>query len=372
MPPASRKIVFHRPSLVTNEAGPGRHGRAAAGGVEPATGLSSAGETVDADRDAEGRDVRKLATLLEAGQALAGNLSLQTGLYGLLEVLERRCGAARGAVTLIEEASGLLVVEAALGYPRSASRVRYRVGEGITGRVAQRGAPEIVPHVSEEPGFLHRAVPRDARGDEEMSFLCVPILMEGSSAGTLAVELPVMTPGDDAERMIEVLRIAAGMVSQAVLIHRLVEGDRQRLVEENTQLPGRAARALRVRQRRRQQRSHAAGLRAGAPGGRHDGDGDDPRRERHRQGADRPRAASPLAAGGKAIHPVNCAALPETLVEAELFGHERGAFTGAQARRKGKFEQADGGTLFLDEIGELSPSTRTGELESYAWRVEVQ
>jgi Nif-specific regulatory protein len=53
---------------------------------------------------------------------------------------------------------------------------------------------------------------------------------------------------------------------------------------------------------------------------------------------------------------VNCAALPETLVETELFGHERGAFTGAQARKKGRFELAHGGTLFLDEIGELSPA----------------
>jgi Nif-specific regulatory protein len=53
---------------------------------------------------------------------------------------------------------------------------------------------------------------------------------------------------------------------------------------------------------------------------------------------------------------VNCAALPETLVESELFGHERGAFTGAEVRKKGRFELANGGTLFLDEIGELSPA----------------
>ena len=97
-------------------------------------------------------------------QALAGSLNLQAGLYGVLEVLERRCGAGRGAMTLLEEASGQLVVEARLGYPRTAARVRYRVGEGITGTVAQRGTPTVVPHLSEEPGFLHRAVPRDARG----------------------------------------------------------------------------------------------------------------------------------------------------------------------------------------------------------------
>ena len=56
---------------------------------------------------------------------------------------------------------------------------------------------------------------------------------------------------------------------------------------------------------------------------------------------------------------VNCAALPESLIESELFGHEKGAFTGATLARKGRFELADNGTIFLDEIGELSPSVQT-------------
>jgi len=364
MSPAPRKIVFHMPSLVSEDSalrrsealrsGPGRAAPGPASPVsEPADPAFAVDARPEADGSAEGGDVRKLATLLEVSQALAGSLSLQTGLYGVLEVLERRCGAGRGAVTLIEDASGHLVVEAALGYPRSAGRVRYRVGEGITGRVAQRGTPEVVPHLNEEPEFLHRAVSREARGAEDVSFLCVPILMDGLSAGTLAVEMPVMVESD-AERMIKVLRITAAMISQAVRIHRLAEGERQRLVEENSQLRERYEFTNIVgnsgpMRRVYEQVHQVVGTTATVMIRGESGTGKE--LIAHALHHHSPRAGKPFIR-------VNCAALPETLVEAELFGHERGAFTGAQARRKGKFEQADGGTLFLDEIGELTPSTQ--------------
>src|SRR5688572_17942720 len=112
--------------------------------------------------------------LVDVSQALTGTLNLQAGLYGVLEVLQRHCGALRGAVTLHEEESGLLAVEAALGYPRPAGRVRYRIGEGVTGMVAQSGSPAVVPRVSHEPRFLHRAAGRRQR-EEEVTFICVPI-----------------------------------------------------------------------------------------------------------------------------------------------------------------------------------------------------
>jgi Nif-specific regulatory protein len=362
MPSVPRKIVFHVPSLMPDAAG---RLPDAAPAPDPGPGPGPAGRAATSPPQVESPalveetgDVRKLATLLEVGQALAGTFNLPTGLYGVLEVLERRCGARRGAVTLMEEASGLLVVEAALGYPRSSGRVRYRVGEGITGGVAQRGTPAVVPHVRGEPGFLHRAVPRETRAEEEdMSFLCVPILMDGASAGTLAVEMPCMAR-QDAERMVKVLRIIASMVSQAVRILRLVEGERQRLVQENSQ--------LREELRERYELSNIVGnsgpmrrvyeqvaqvVGTGATVMILGESGTGKELIAHALHHHSPRAGKPFVR-------VNCAALPETLVETELFGHERGAFTGAQARRKGKFEHADGGTLFLDEIGELSPSTQ--------------
>ena len=156
-----RNIVFHVPSLMPEDATRRRQeadsARRPSSTPVPAPSPAASAAREGAGIPVEGGEVRKLATLLEVSQALAGTLNLQAGLYGALEVLERRCGARRGAVTLIEEASGLLVVEAALGYPRTAGRVRYRVGEGITGGVAQRGTPAVVPHLREDTEFLHRA-----------------------------------------------------------------------------------------------------------------------------------------------------------------------------------------------------------------------
>ncbi len=342
-----RKIVFNMPALLNDP-----------GGARPfASQVEARPEELRAeDHGVDGGEVRKLGTLMEVSQALAGTLNLQAGLFGVLEVLERRCGAVRGAITLIEEASGLLVVEAALGYPRRSGPVRYRIGEGITGKVAETGLPLAVLRVSREPQFLHRAAPRGERTDE-VTFLCVPILLDGKAAGTLAIELRFV-PERDCERLLKALRITAAMISQALRIQGLVNQDRRRLLEENTQL----RQELRERydftslvgncgpmRRVYEQVEQVAGTSATVLIRGESGTGKE--LIAHAVHHHSPREGKPFVR-------VNCAALPETLVESELFGYERGAFTGAQARRKGRFELADGGTLFLDEIGELSPATQ--------------
>ena len=328
---APRKIVFSVPSLV-----PERAQRA----PEQAHRHTPPGAPAPA---AEGGDVRKLATIMEVGEALAGTLNLQAGLYGALEVLERRCGALRGSIALLEEESGLLAVEASLAEPRP-GRVRYRVGEGPIGRAAESGAPVVVPRTGRESG-------------QDVALLCVPILLDGAAAGTLQIELRHETERD-LERMVKVLRIAAGMISQSLRIQRLIGQERKRLVEENTQLRqelqeryeftnliGNSGPMRRVYE----QISQVVGTGATVLIRGDSGTGKE--LIAHALHHHSPRAERPFVR-------VNCAALPETLVESELFGYERGAFTGAQARRKGRFELADGGTLFLDEIGELSPSTQ--------------
>ncbi len=343
---APRKIVFNIPSLMP-DGGPSRAPERVGRGGEPASA---------ARRVEDGEDARKLTMLVEVSQALTGTLNLQAGLYGVLEVLQRRCGAVRGAITLLEEGSGLLVVEAALGYPRPSGRVRYRLGEGVTGMVAESGTPAVVPRVSREPRFLHRAAGRTQR-EEEISFTCVPITLDGATAGTLGIEQRFLA-ARDGERTLNALRITGGMIAQALRIQRLIDVERRQLVEENTQ--------LREELRERYEFTHIIG-------------NSGPMRRvfeqvhqvvgtsatvliRGESGTGKELIAHALhhhsPRAGKPFVRVNCAALPETLVESELFGYERGAFTGAQARRKGRFELADGGTLFLDEIGELSPSTQ--------------
>jgi Nif-specific regulatory protein len=348
MAPAPRKIVFHVPALLPDGMPAGGHHRR---GPVPA-----GSSTAPSDGPADHGDLRKLGTIMEVGEALAGTLNLQAALYSVLEVLGRRCGAVRGAVTLCDKSAGILTVEAALGYPGQGERVRYRLGEGITGMVAESGSPAVVPRVSREPRFLHRAAGPDVRR-EETTFICVPIIAEGIVEGTLSIEFP-FSGERDWDRMVKVLRIAAGMISQALRIQRLVDLERQRLVEENTQL----REELRERyeftnvvgnsgpmRRVYEQVAQVVGTNTTVLIRGESGTGKE--LIAHALHHHSPRAGKPFVR-------VNCAALPETLVESELFGYERGAFTGAQARRKGRFELADGGTLFLDEIGELSLSTQ--------------
>jgi Nif-specific regulatory protein len=343
-----RKIVFNVPALLPDGTPAGARHRPPLAPTGPATALP--------DGSGEHSDVRKLGTIMELGEALAGTLNLQAGLYSVLEVLGRRCGAIRGAVTLCDKSTGILTVEAALGYPGQGERVRYRLGEGITGRVAESGAPAVIPRVSREPRFLHRAAGPDVRR-EETTFICVPIIADGSVEGTLSIEFPFVGERDW-DRMVKVLRIAAGMISQALRIQRLVDVERQRLVEENTQLRqelqeryeftnivGNSGPMRRVYE----QVAQVVGTNTTVLIRGESGTGKE--LIAHALHHHSPRAGKPFVR-------VNCAALPETLVESELFGYERGAFTGAQARRKGRFELADGGTLFLDEIGELSLSTQ--------------
>ena len=310
-------------------------------------------EIVGSSRGAT-REIRRLSSLIEISQALSGTLNLTAALPQALDVLERHHQVVRSAVTLLDEDVRELVIRASTGLTADGQRARYRLGEGITGRVVDTGKPVVVPQVSREPLLLNRAARRDK---QELTFICVPLVINRRPVGALGVDLP-FKKDRDFDRSLKFYKLVAAIIAQAVKVSRMAEAERKRLVDENTH--------LRDELRDRYAFQHLVGTSA-------------PIRQVYDQVAQVARTNTTVLIRGEsgtgkemiahAIHynsarakkpfiKVSCAALPESLIESELFGYERGAFTGAQGLKKGRFELADSGTLFLDEIGDLSLATQ--------------
>src|SRR5712691_279432 len=306
--------------------------------------------------DAQAPEIRRLSSLLEVSQALSGTLNLKSALHHVLEILARHHGAIRGIVTLLQD-TGELRVEASDGLEKPGSPVQYKIGEGITGRVVETGRPVVVPRASREPLLLHRASRRPELPEQELSFICVPIVLNRKTIGALAIDLK-FKPERDYDRTAKFFGVVGSMIGQAVKVQRLVEEDRRRLEDENTH--------LRQELRERYDFSNIIGTSG-------------PVREMYEQVAQVAKTNTTVLIRGEsgtgkeliahAIHynslrakkpfvKVSCAALPETLIESELFGYEKGAFTGANARKKGRFELAEAGTIFLDEIGDINAGTQ--------------
>jgi Nif-specific regulatory protein len=305
---------------------------------------------------AEARESRRLSTLLEVSQALSGTLNLKSALHRVLEVLAKHHGTVRSLVTLLQE-HGELAVEASDGLDTPAHAVRYRVGEGIIGKVVETGRPIVVPRVSKEPAFLGRAAKRAELRNTELSFIAVPILVNRRPVGALGVDLK-FNPDRDYDRSVQFYGIVASTIAQAVKIQRLVQEDKKRLVDENTQLRQELKERYDfssiigtsgpVRQMYEQMAQVAAANTTVLIRGE---SGTGKEMVAHAIHYNSPRANKPFVK-------VSCAALPDSLIESELFGYEKGAFTGAETRRKGRFELAEGGTLFLDEIGDINLATQ--------------
>src|SRR5262245_28551517 len=139
--------------------------------------------------DPTSSEIRRLSTLLDASMALSGTLDLKAALHRVLEILGKHHGAVRGLVVLLDEDTHDLRLEATDGFARAETKVRYAMGEGITGRVVQSGKPIIVPRVSREPLFLNRAAERPELPRQELSYICVPILLNKKAVGAIGVDL---------------------------------------------------------------------------------------------------------------------------------------------------------------------------------------
>ncbi|MDR2076624.1 MAG: sigma 54-interacting transcriptional regulator [Desulfovibrio sp.] len=299
-------------------------------------------------------EANELRLLFEVSQALDGATDISDRLDSALELMARYTGMMRGTLLLLDPASGEIVAEVAYGLKLSEQRrARYKFGEGVTGRVIATGKPIAVPRVSEEPLFLNRTEARDLY-KEEISFLCVPILVGGKAVGALSADR-LFADSVCLEEDMRLLQVLASLIARAVRIRREFKAMHTAVVEENRRLQqlvyssfdaGALVGSSAVMRSMLEEVIQVAGTNATVF-------------IRGESGTGKELVAGIIhansARAGRPFIKVNCAALPEGLVESELFGHERGAFTGAVGARKGRFEMAHGGTLFLDEVGDMTP-----------------
>jgi Nif-specific regulatory protein len=304
------------------------------------------------------RKIEELQILFEISQLLDQSMDLKQVLYPVLRAMAEHMGMLRATITLLDRKTGKIYIEAAYGLSDSQrERGKYHLGEGITGKVVQSGQPMIVPRISEEPEFLNRTGARKDVRKKDVSFICVPVKIGNETIGAFSVD-HLFADNVSAEEDARLLSIIASMIAQAVRLRQTIMEERQRLLEENTRLHEELRDRFRPANIIGNSRAMQEVFNMVAQVSRSDTtvlirgeSGTGKELVAHAIHYNSHRAEKPFIK-------VNCAALPETVIESELFGHEKGAFTGAISTRKGRFELANGGTIFLDEIGDLSAATQ--------------
>jgi Nif-specific regulatory protein len=295
----------------------------------------------------------KIQALSEVCKLIGRAVHLDTTLSRILQVLHDILKMERATLVLLDHNRQKLSIKASYGLSvEEEQRGIYGLSEGICGQIFQSGSACVVPDIHSEPLFLNRTGARSAISKEEHSFLGVPVKVDENPVGVLTVDR-LFGPEISFEEDMSFLEIVATLIGQFLVLHHAIARQEERLMAENkslkAELHSRFNRHYIIGNSEAMQEvywtiekvapSRATVLLLGESG-----------------------TGKELAA--RAIHEassrkeqpfikINCAALPENLLESELFGHDKGAFTGATSAKPGRFELADGGTIFLDEIGEM-------------------
>ncbi|CAH0350308.1 nif-specific transcriptional activator NifA [Aquabacterium sp. CECT 9606] len=296
----------------------------------------------------------ELLTVYQVSKILGSSLDIFKTFREALNVMVSMMGWRRAIVNLQTE-DGSLQGMCAVGLSREESaKLVFAVGEGIVGRVFASGLPMVVPDIQAEPLFLNRSGAADQSPNDPIAYIATPIKADRRTLGVLTMDRLVTDRSGVFDEDLRLLSMVATLMGQNLLLHRSVSAEQGRLYEESRRLSKAIKPVYKLET---------------AIGG-------SPRMQEVfaevHQAA--PTKTTVLLRGesgtgkevvARAVHNlsprkdepfvrVNCAALTESLLESELFGHEKGAFTGAMNTRKGRFEMAHGGTLFLDEIGDIS------------------
>lgn len=295
----------------------------------------------------------ELLALYRITELIGTAVQLDETLSSILRVLHDTMRMERATLLLLDEETKCLAIKASCGLSSEEElRGVYKPNEGICGQIFQTRSPFIVPDIHSEPLFLNRTGARPTISKTKMAFLGVPVQIGGEPVGVLTVDR-LFGVEVSFEEDIRFLTVLSTLISQFLTLHNEIRKKEARLVEENRSLKAKLHNFhdghFIIGHSKPMQEvfsiiekiapSSVTALLLGE------------------SGTGKELVARAIHEAGnrkdKSFIKVNCAALPETLLESELFGHERGAFTGAHAARAGRFELADQGTIFLDEIGEM-------------------
>ncbi len=330
---------------------------------EPGCSLSREGpplELLDKVTGVSCRSVQELSLLFAVSQMLERSFDLTEIVRPLLRRLQDFMGLGRGTITIINRDTGDFLLSEAVGMPRGLRPSAYL--ELITPqlkRTVDKREPVIVADL------VHWAEEFDADPDviaklgldHSVSLLCVPLKIEDTVSGILSIERQRDTQiGWEAD--LRLLSMIASIIAQAARVRQDAAEQIQSLREENDRLQERIAQDFRPRE----MIGTSADMRTVYYHIEQVANSITTVLIRGESGTGKELVAKAIFENcdrkNKPFVKFNCAALPDSIIESELFGHEKGAFTGALAMRKGRFEVADGGTIFLDEIGDISPSTQ--------------
>jgi len=301
---------------------------------------------------------KELTLLYEISSRLMYTNNTREELYPILQYLSEYLGAESAVFTIFDESQEKIFIEVAHGLNKMQQvRGQYNIGEGIIGRVVEMAQPVVIPKISKSNLYLNKTKSKLTISGDELSFICVPILVDGKVEGTLSITRKY-NPNIEYDEDKRLLSIIGGLLLKAVISSKVHRIELEKLRSENSKLQLQLT------------HSNSAFNMVGNSGKMLDvfnliqmvGPTKSTVLIRGESGCGKELVAEAIhlasANAKKSLIKVNCSALPDSLIESELFGHEKGAFTGAETMRKGRFELAEGGTIFLDEIGDLPLTTQ--------------
>ena len=289
--------------------------------------------------------------LIQINEILSSSLNMNETLKEVLYILEKSQKFMRGALTLFDNQTNLLTIQAQFGYnPKQVAKGIYNIDEGIVGKVFSDKNPIAIKDTSKEKKFLDKTFSR--KNKKNISFFCVPLVCGAETLGVISID-QYYQDENDFESCFEFIKLLESQISKSLFIHHLVQKKEIQLVNENDTLKnllqkkvgfGEIIGQSEVMQNVYQKMQAVIGVDSNVLLHGESGTGKELIAATIHYKSNR--AQQPFVA-------INCATLPEHLLESELFGYKKGAFTGADKDKLGKFKLADGGTIFLDEIGEL-------------------